>query len=254
MPGRNCEPVIGGQSGALVWRCSNEGLATLYVKAAPLSVDLRLDREADRLRWMVAHHIPVPEVRDYCRIHDVEYLVVDEIPGVPASDPEWASSLPEVIAALAYGLRVLHGTDVTGCPFDHSVARQIEDARIQVNRGRVREEDFDEARAGRRAADLFAELVASAPASEDLVFTHGDFCLPNVILRRSEPGGDVEIAGLVDCGRAGVADRYQDLALAVRSITYNHGSEFVPAFLRRYGLARPDEEKLSFFTLLDEFF
>lgn len=91
------------------------------------------------------------------------------------------------------------------------------------------------------------------PTDEDLVFTHGDFCLPNIILDRGT-NGDVRIAGLVDCGRAGIADRYQDIALAVRSIVYNFGDIWVAPFLESYGLPQPHEEKLRFFTLLDEFF
>ena len=80
----------------------------------------------------------------------------------------------------------------------------------------MREDDFDEVRAGHTAVDLFGELLATAPADEDIVFTHGDFCLPNIILDRGADD-EVEITGLVDCGGAGIADRYQDIALAVRT-------------------------------------
>jgi aminoglycoside phosphotransferase len=108
-------------------------------------------------------------------------------------------------------------------------------------------------RMGREPEDLFHELVASVPMSEDLVLTHGDFCLPNIILQRGRDGR-VEVAGLVDCGRAGVADRHQDLALAIRSLQDNFGEEWVLFFLRAYGLPRADDEKVHFYLLLDEFF
>jgi aminoglycoside phosphotransferase len=64
----------------------------------------------------------------------------------------------------------------------------------------------------------------------------------------------VYIAGLVDCGRSGIADRHQDLALAMRSITHNFGREWVSTFLEAYGMRHPSVEKLSLFALLDEFF
>ena len=90
------------------------------------------------------------------------------------------------------------------------------------------------------------------PAQEDLVFVHGDFCLPNVLLAPLD--GALHVTGLVDCGRAGVGDRHQDLALAIRSLTYNLGPASVSPFLSAYGGPAPDTRLLEFFTILDEFF
>jgi aminoglycoside 3'-phosphotransferase-2 len=155
--------------------------------------------------------------------------------------------------ALGEALALLHQTDIVRCPFDQRVAGQIEEARGRIAAGNVREDDFDEIRVGRPPADLLEELIALIPDSEDLVFTHGDFCLPNIILQPSLQEG-FRIAGFVDCGRAGIADRHQDIALAVRSISRNFGDEWIEPMLKAYGLAQPRPEKLFFYTLLDEFF
>lgn len=247
------EPINLGESGASVWRCSMEGAPTLYLKTAALTADLRLDEEAERLRWMKEHDLPVPTVREYGHTDNAEYLLLDEVPGAPASDPAWRRYLPEVVTALGAALARLHRTPIAECPFDQRLARQIDEACRRVAAGRVREDDFDEERAGRRATDLLTELLATTPDGEDLVVTHGDFCLSNVLLDRAADG-TVRVSGLVDCGRAGVADRHQDLALAVRSITRDFGRGWVRPFLRAYGLPRPQPERLRFYALLDEFF
>lgn len=89
---------------------------------------------------------------------------------------------------------------------------------------------WDLARRAARLGDeeVLAGLLAVRPAEEDLVFTHGDPSLPNVILEASELTGFV--TGFVDVGRAGVGDRYRDLALAARSLAYNWGEAWVPLF------------------------
>jgi aminoglycoside 3'-phosphotransferase-2 len=247
------EPISLGESGASVWRCSMDGAPTLYLKMAALAAGLRLDGEAERLRWMKEQDLPVPAVREYGRTDRAEFLLLDEVPGVAASDPMWRRFLPEVATALGEGLARLHRTRIGNCPFDHRLAREVDEACRRVAAGLVREDDFDEERAGRTARELLTELLATTPEGEDLVFSHGDFCLPNVVLDRAADG-TLQIAGLVDCGRAGVADRYQDLALAVRSITHNLGRGWVQPFLRAYGMPNPRPERLRFYTLLDEFF
>ena len=248
-----CAPIGIGESGATVWRCTAQHLPTLYLKVAPLAAELRLDREDERLRWMHERGLFVPAVREYGCIGGFEYLVLDEIAGVDASNAEWSGQSLEVVTAIGVALARLHRTSIDDCPFDQRVARQIEEARVHVAAGRVREHEFDERRLGRRASEILGDLLATVPPDEDLVLVHGDFCLPNVILS-VVPGGGIEVAGLVDCGRAGVADRYQDLALAIRSIDGNIGSEWVAPFLRAYGLDIVREDKVEFFMLLDEFF
>ena len=205
------------------------------------------------MRWMRSHGVPVPPVHEYTRGDADEYLLTEEVSGLPASAPEWKVDRQHVAIALGNCLAALHATDATGCPFDRRISRQLDEARVRVATGQVREDDFDAARRGRDASGLFAELLATVPPSEDLVLVHGDFCLPNVLLHRHE-SGELRVTGLIDCGRAGLGDRHQDLALAIRSLTCNSGSDVVSAFLHAYGRPIPDPATVAFFTVLDEFF
>jgi aminoglycoside phosphotransferase len=102
---------------------------------------------------------------------------------------------------------------------------------------------------GENAGDeLLAELIVIAP-EEDLVFTHGDYCLPNIII--NEELGNV--VGFVDLGRGGIADRYYDLALCLRSIQYNIGDGYSQVFLHAYGLFNTwDENKIAFYQKLED--
>jgi len=202
---------------------------------------------------MHAVGLPVPAVLQYHEWKGREYLLLTAVPGADASVPRPADQHAAVISALAAGMRTLHATNISACPFDQSRRVRVADAEAHVRNGLVREDDFDAERVGRTAADLYGELVRSAPASEDRVFTHGDYCLPNVILIDDGAGG-FRVSGFVDCHLAGIADRYQDLALCARSVARNFGAEWVPTLFARYGIDRIDESKVAYYQLLDEFF
>ncbi|MBD2868163.1 APH(3') family aminoglycoside O-phosphotransferase [Paenibacillus arenilitoris] len=207
----------------------------------------KLRGEKERIEWLRGK-LPVPEVVLFAEDETGEYLLLTEIAGLDASEKAHERSLPQLIRLLAEGLRMVHGVPIADCPFDRTLAVVLAEAGRRTGLGLVDEDDFDTVRQGRRAEDLYRELLAGKPASEDPVFTHGDYCLPNVVIREGR------IGGFIDLGRAGIADRYQDLALAARSIGYNFGAEHVPAFLDAYGLGEPDQAKIGYYQLLDEFF
>lgn len=80
---------------------------------------------------------------------------------------------------------------------------------------------------------------------------NGDYCLPNIIVSNGN------LSGFIDWARAGVADRYQDLALAARSPRHNmgpRGHELASLFFQEYGMKHVDFRKLHYYILLDELF
>ena len=162
-----------------------------------------------------------------------------------ASSPDLG---PEQIIEITFAaLRRLHALDARDCPFDHRLSNRIALARARTEAGAVDEDDFDDERVGRTPADVLPELLARRPRAEDLVVTHGDACLPNLMADNGR------FSAFVDCARLGVADRHQDLALASWSIGHNLGMQWIDPFLKRYG-GTIDPERIEYYRLLDEFF
>lgn len=240
------QPVLLGRSSAQVYRLQRPGVATLYLKSAASGAGHALGAEHDRLRWLRGR-VAVPRVVAFQQHAGYELLVTRALAGVDASAVP-TSRRKACVVGVASALRELHAQAIHDCPFDLGARRQIEQAHANVAAGCVDETDFDDERRGRRALDLLQDLERDRPENEDRVLTHGDTSLPNLIF------DGTRFSGFVDCGRVGVADRYQDLAVAARSIDYNYGSAFVQPFFAAYGLTQPDQAKLAWYRLLDEFF
>ncbi len=235
-----------GESLSDIFRLDRSGQAALYLKIAPRVRRMELLQEKQRLDWLQGR-LPVPAVVGYETDDRKEYLLLTALPGRHVADLSAAEPNEKIVQLLAAGLRAIHAIPIHDCPFDMTLDREIERARYNVVNGLVDEADFAGTRLDRSAAELFEKLQSKKPADEDLVFTHGDYCLPNVMVDRGE------VSGFVDWGRGGVADRYKDIALVLRSLKRNTGEDLARAFFEAYGLSSYDADKLAYYKLLDEF-
>ncbi|MGX5793668.1 APH(3')-II family aminoglycoside O-phosphotransferase [Pseudomonas sp. E2-15] len=235
-----------GESRADVFRLHQHDGADLFLKAEPVGEFGELAHEIERLRWLQQVNLPAPVVLDALTENHHHWLLMTAVPGQDLASANTLSAA-QIVDILATALRTLHQIPIAQCPFDHTLDQRIALARQHVSAGLVDAADFDDERLGRSAEDVLAELLSTQPNTHDLVVAHGDACLPNFMVQ----GG--RFSGFIDCGRLGVSDRYQDLALAARSIERNLGPEWVKPFFERYGV-EPDEQRMRFYCLLDEFF
>jgi aminoglycoside 3'-phosphotransferase-2 len=226
-----------GQSGAEVFRVGD----ALFIKSEPIGALGELPGEIERLRWLGDTGIPCPEVVDTAEHAGRTWLLMSALPGSDlASSPDLDPR--DVARILGRALRTLHELDVSDCPFDHRIEPRLALARRRLDAGLYDGDDPS------RGEGDYAMAFSTRPFAEDLVVTHGDACLPNLLAQ------DGSFTGFVDCGRLGVADRHQDLALACRSFARNCGSASLSVLLDAYGIAEPDPQKLAWYSLLDEFF
>lgn len=254
LAGADWQPVTIGMSGAQVFRLDTPGDATRYLKTAagPHSVELRA--EHDRLLWLNGR-LPVPAVLAWAQAGEGMqrrvWLLLAESPGVMSCEPDVARDPQRVCEQLAAALRRIHCVSIGDCPFGARLARRLQEARRFIDSGLTDEAAIRTER-GHSALELLTRLETTCPVepTADIVFTHGDYCLPNVLLDSTS----FTATAFLDWGRAGIADRYQDLAIGVRSVRHNLGAEWGVRFLEAYGLDQFDAERLAWYEALDELF
>lgn len=235
-----------GCSGAAVFRLEKPSRPILFVKAEPVGAHAELPGEIVRLRWLAATGVPCPRILAEASKDGWQWLLMSALPGKTLASSNLAPS--RVVEIAADALRDLHQLDVSRCPFDHNVDVRIRWAASRMEAGLVDEDELDDENKGLGTDELFAKLQRQRPPREDRVVAHGDACLPNMF---AEDNG--RFTGFIDCGRLGVSDRHQDLALATRDIASHLGEQWVGPFLDRYGM-RADPRRIQFYRLLDEFF
>ncbi len=224
-----------------------------YLKSGDIGKNSNLRWERRVLTWL-SGKIDVPAVIEFELTGNVESLLISELLGQPYSDnfavSENKIEIESLVETVAKQIRVLHDLPIHDCPLDQRLDTKLKKAEENLRGGFVVESDFDIENRGKTGRQVFDELLTHRPSDEDLVFTHGDLCLPNIIICGRA------VSGFIDFDRGGVADRYQDLALFLRSFRFNSRTaiDITSAFLNGYGVDTLDHDKLNFYRKLDELF
>ncbi|NHJ02489.1 MAG: aminoglycoside 3'-phosphotransferase [Candidatus Heimdallarchaeota archaeon] len=237
---------IGGTR-TVVYHFKAQDRTSLYLKINLGDIGSNLKLESEVLSWLEGK-LPCPQVISYECYQSQEYLLVTGIKGKASFICSNDEERQESIRILVKGLNLIHSVDITDCPFDRTLNFEMENAKRRMNLGLVNENNFDAQRRGRTAESLYEELLRTKPRTEDLVFTHGDYCLPNILIDKGE------LSGFIDWEKGGVSDRHQDIALCLRSVIYNFGEDWGLIFLKELGLDIVDQQKIKFYQLLDEFY
>ena len=239
-----------GRSSAEVYHCVKDS-DSLYLKIQRANDGLR--REFEIMSWLNGR-LPVPKIRYFAEYGGRAYLLMETAVGHMTCDctaDELRQPYANTIGILARGLAMIQVVDINDCPFDNRLDKKLRSALRNIENGVVDMDDFEAGNDFDTPLELYNYLVENRPA-EELCFTHGDYCLPNVFI----DGADV--TGFIDLGRAGIADKWQDIALCVRSIGYNlrdcEGKEEYIDMLLRYLGTEPDWDKINYYILLDELF
>lgn len=207
------------------------------------------DNELKMMAWL-ANKLPVPEILLSQSEDGINYLLMSKIKGEMACSTELLANPNQLVKLLANGLRMLWGVDISKCPCNNLIDNKLVLAEILVR------DNLCDIENGFENPEKLLQWLKENRPNEELVFSHGDYCLPNIFIR------DDQVNGFIDLGRSGVADIYQDIALCYRSLQHNFGG--------KHGGSKPegfdavvifdelkivsDWNKVKYYILLDELF
>jgi kanamycin kinase/aminoglycoside 3'-phosphotransferase-3 len=218
---------------------------TLYLKFGLKNSELK--KEYENLFWL-QRKIPVPEIIEWYSDNDNEYLITTEITGKMLCDDYYLGNPSLVISIMAEGIKLFQSVDIKDCPINNNLDIKLEKAKFNLQNNLVYTVNWEKENKFASPNELLVYMIDNKPKDEELVFTHGDYCLPNIL------GNENKLMGFVDIGSGGMADKWQDIAIGIRSIRQNfHTNEYDEAFLKQIGIVN-DPEKLEYYIFLYEFF
>ena len=209
------------------------------------------DNEIKISTWLQGR-VPIPQVVEYCEIDQKLYVLMSRFKGKLFCDKEYLSQPKQLVKMVADALQKLWSVDLLGSPGEVSrLEHRLEAAKCNVENGLIDFENVEPETFGVQgfadAEELLHWLQTNQPA-EDVVLTHGDFCLNNVFAKGNDLGG------FIDIGKMGPADRWQDIAILLRDLKGYLADDFEPEMLLNELGIEMDEEKENYYRLLDELF
>lgn len=219
------------------------------------------ENEIQVMQWL-EKRLLVPKIIVHDRKGDKSYLLMTKASGEMACDEKYMDHPEQLTDLLAQALKTLWQVDISDCPFDWTLDRKLQAARHLVENNLIDMENVEPDTFGENGfkdpEDLLRWLISHRP-EEELVFSHGDFCLPNIYIKNDESG---EKFTFIDLGRTGISDKWCDIALCYRSLQYNYSGkyggkvypDYNPNILFEKLEISPDWDKIRYYILLDELF
>ncbi len=205
--------------------------------------------ELEMMKWLDGKLL-VPKVIEYGESNDLYYLLMTKIDGLMSLDEGLIRNPEALIDTLVDGIKSFWKLPVDQCPIDNRIQNKLKIAKYNIENNLVDIKDWDdEIIQGRfhTPMELYDYLLINQ-MEEELVVSHGDFCLPNIFIK------DQKINGFIDLSRAGVADIYQDISLLIRSFNFNAKSnDYKKTIINKLGI-KFDVKKCDYYLLLDELF
>lgn len=217
---------------AQVWLLDRED--GVYLKAAAAGT---LEAEAVMTKYFYGLGLGA-EVLDFVQ-EDQDWLLTRRLPGEDCLDEQYLEDPKRLCDTTAELLRQLHEVQPTGCPINRRDV-YIQTARDHMQLGQYDTSLFPDNWGYTSASEACTVMEEAAPCLSCDTLIHGDYCLPNIILK------DWKLSGFIDLGSAGLGDRHMDLHWGIWSLGFNLKTDrYRERFLDAYGREKINPELLA---------
>lgn len=208
-----------------------------HAKLRPGEDGPRQADEAARTRW-ACDRLPSPRQAWAVRLPGISMMITKTLEGAPSHKYIDVLEPTAILSGVAAAIEVMRETDISGFPFaaprwttEQGIADNLKRLETSKTKHRELHPDF----AGRTYREL-KDIVDGGPGSDKKVLTHGDLCMPNVLL-----SGRAALAGIVDLGGLHIGDDKLDLAIMSWTVQANMGDKWANHLLETRGTTAEDE-------------
>ena len=233
-----------GCSNSQILKVEKEG-KIYFLKMATLG---SLTIEYKKFNWL-AGKIKVPEITLYEIENNIEYLITKTLPGEMLcsnyylKNDNWKLGIPIVVEAFTE----IYTVDIKDCPFNVALDYKLALVKDNIENNRERLNINTQILERFKTPENIYNYLLENRFEEDLCFSHGDISLPNIFVK------DNKFSGFIDVGECGIADKWFDIAIAVKTINRNYGEEAVDLFFDKLGIYR-NQTKIDYYLLLMELY
>ena len=197
-----------------------------FLKTAPKGT---LQREAEMTRYFAQKGLTVP-VLEYLS-EERDWMLTPRLAGEDCTHAAHLAEPERLCELLASSLRALHETACADCPVPDRMADYFKTVEQNHRRGVFDGSFLPERLKCLTANEAYGLVMENRHRFQSNALLHGDYCLPNVLLR------DWRLSGFIDLGNGGVGDRHVDLFWGVWTLQFNlktprYGSRFLDAYGR----------------------
>lgn len=168
-----------------------------------------------------------------------DWLLTEQAKGSDCTSAQYLSRPEKLCDTLAECLRMLHETEYVDCPVQNRTETYLNTVDDNYRQGIFGPLKYGEVIAFTSADEAWRLVDDNRAAFAQDTLIHGDYCLPNVMLK------DGRFSAFIDLGNGGVGDRHIDLFWGMWTLWYNlHTDRYASRFLDAYGRDRVEPEML----------
>ena len=180
-----------------------------------------------------------PEVLFY-QSGQTDLLLTARAEGEDATHPSFLAEPERLCDTMAYALRALHETEAPDCPVKDRMTEYFHLADKNYHEGKFDPFHFPDGAAFSSPSEAYAHMKNGQGILKNEVLLHGDYCLPNIILK------NFSVTSFIDVGNGGIGDRHVDLFWGAWTLWFNLKTDrYRDRFLDAYGRDLVDKNILS---------
>ncbi len=189
--------------------------------------------------------LPVNKVIKYVQTQNQEFLLTDYIEGEPIFLYGEKKDGKNVGIILGKTLKMIHNTDFSDFEVNNEFENRIAKVKKLILENEFRPAIIKETFGDKSTLEIIDYINSLIPQKWDLVLTHGDFCLPNILIKNNKLSGIID---LIDCR---ICDRAYDIYYALWSLNYNKMNRFKEDFLVSYSIDKIPSKTIKLIGIID---